>query len=52
VGEVSAMVHDLKLKKIGAFVVDSPAASSLPNLVNSLVLNPLGMQLAATATVP
>jgi ABC-type branched-subunit amino acid transport system ATPase component len=46
------MVNDLKLTKLGAVLVDSPAASALPDLITSTVLNPLGIKLAATATVP
>jgi branched-chain amino acid transport system substrate-binding protein len=52
VGAVGAMVRDLKLKKLGEVNIDRPAASALPDLVNSVVLNPLGMKFAATASVP
>jgi branched-chain amino acid transport system substrate-binding protein len=52
VGAVSAMVHDLKLQRLGEVNVDTPAASAFPKLIESVVLNPMGMKFAATATVP
>jgi branched-chain amino acid transport system substrate-binding protein len=52
VGAVSAMVDQLKLKKIGSVAVDTPAGSALPNLIESVVLDPLGMKFTGAATVP
>lgn len=46
------LADQLKAKKPGLVVVDTPTATALPKLIDTAIFGPRGLKLAATATVP
>jgi len=46
------LADELKATKPGVVVVDTPTATALPGLIESSILKPRGLQLAATASIP
>lgn len=46
------LADEIKARKPGLVVVDTPTATALPKLIESSILGPRGLKLAATATIP
>ena len=46
------LADEIKAKKPGVVVVDTPTATALPKLIDGAIFGPRGLKLSATATIP